>query len=77
MGRSSENFREIVDAMKAANAIRITETHEIAGAFVELLRDEESARAMGERERQVFRAQAGATSRTVASLLDLLNRKAS
>jgi 3-deoxy-D-manno-octulosonic-acid transferase len=77
MGRSSENFREIVDAMKAANAVRITETHEIAGAFVELLRDEESARAMGERERQVFRAQAGATSRTVASLLDLLNRKAS
>ncbi|MEG9438106.1 3-deoxy-D-manno-octulosonic acid transferase [Edaphobacter sp. HDX4] len=77
MGRSSENFREIVDAMKAANAIRIIETHQIAGAFVELLRDEESARAMGEHERQVFRAQAGATSRTVASLLDLLDRKAS
>jgi 3-deoxy-D-manno-octulosonic-acid transferase len=77
MGRSSENFREIVDAMQTANAIRIIETSEIAGAFVELLRDEESARAMGERERRVFRARAGATSRTVASLLDLLDRKAS
>jgi 3-deoxy-D-manno-octulosonic-acid transferase len=76
MGRSSENFREIVEAMRSAGAIRIVESTGLAEAMIDLLTDEEKAREMGERGRQVFAAQAGATARTVDGLLGLLNRAA-
>ncbi|HEU4634693.1 MAG TPA: 3-deoxy-D-manno-octulosonic acid transferase [Edaphobacter sp.] len=77
MGRSSENFREIVDAMRSANAIRIVEPVELGDALSELLRNESEAGQVGERGRQVFFAQAGATARTVECLLGLLKRKTS
>lgn len=77
MGRSSENFREIVKAMRAAEAIRIVEPSGLAETMIDLLRHEDRAREMGERGRAVFTAQAGATGRTIESLLGLLDRKAS
>jgi 3-deoxy-D-manno-octulosonic-acid transferase len=77
MGRSSENFREIVEAMRAAGAICIVESSEIAEAMIDLLKHEEKARTMGERGREVFAAQAGATTRTVEYLLGLLDRNPS
>lgn len=77
MGRSSENFREIVDAMRSAEAIRIVEPSGLGEALSELLGDEDKARRMGERGREVFLAQAGATTRTVECLLALLKRKSS
>jgi 3-deoxy-D-manno-octulosonic-acid transferase len=77
MGRSSENFREIVDAMRTAEAIRIVKPSELGDALIELLRDGEKARRMGEHGREVFLAQAGATARTVEWLSGLLKRKSS
>lgn len=77
MGQSSENFREIVDAMRMADAIQIIETKEMAEALVMLLKHGDEARRLGERGHRVFQAEAGATARTVASLLDLLDRKTS
>ena len=69
MGPSYENFREIVDGMRAANAIRIADADGLASALMDALRD---GKAMGERGRKFFEAQAGATERTVAALLELL-----
>ena len=74
MGRSSENFREIVEAMRVEEAIRIVESPGLADAMIGLLTDEARAREMGERGRTVFTAQAGATGRTIEALLGLLDR---
>jgi len=72
MGESFENFREIVQAMQAADAVRIVSSAMLSGALIELLLNDVEARAMGERGRDVFAAQAGATVRTVHSLLALV-----
>jgi 3-deoxy-D-manno-octulosonic-acid transferase len=73
MGSSYENFREIVGRMRAADGIRlVADADELGEALVELLRDREAARALGERGRRVFEEQQGATGRTVAALLELL-----
>lgn len=77
MGTSSENFREIVEAMRIADAICIVESSEMAKAMIHLLTSEAKAREMGDRGRSIFAAEAGATVRTATSLLDLLKRKAS
>lgn len=69
MGPSYQNFREIVEGMHAADAIRIVDADGLAAAMVELLKDDGG---MGERGRAFFRGQAGATGRTVAALLELI-----
>ena len=69
MGPSYENFREIVDGMRVAGAIRIVGGEGLAEALVEELRD---GAAMGARGRAYFESQAGATGRTVAALLELI-----
>ena len=75
-GPSSENFREIVEAMRAADAIRIVNADELANVLPEMLKGDPDVRAMGERGHDVFNAQAGATARTTETLLGLLNRSA-
>jgi 3-deoxy-D-manno-octulosonic-acid transferase len=73
MGGSYENFREIVERMRAADGIRlVADAEELGGVLLGLLRDREAARALGERGRRVFEAQQGATARTVAALLEVL-----
>ncbi len=74
MGESHENFREIVEAMRAAGGLWTVEPEGLAAAMAKLLGGGEEARAMGERGRAVFAAQAGATERTVAALLELIER---
>jgi 3-deoxy-D-manno-octulosonic-acid transferase len=71
MGPSYENFREIVEGMRAADAIRIFGDTEpdMGKAFEDLLwLDTE----MGQRGRLFFEAQSGATQRTVDALLELV-----
>jgi 3-deoxy-D-manno-octulosonic-acid transferase len=53
------------------DAIRIVAATELAGALVAMVEGRDEARAMGERGRAVFEAQAGATARTVRALMDL------
>jgi 3-deoxy-D-manno-octulosonic-acid transferase len=77
MGPSYENFREVVERMRAADGIRmIAQTEELEHAFLDLLKNREWAAAMGERGKTVFEAQAGATARTVQMLIELLQPKA-
>jgi 3-deoxy-D-manno-octulosonic-acid transferase len=75
MGESYENFREIVGAMKEAGAIKIVQREEVGAALTSLLVDGALAKEIGERGRVVFEAQSGATARTVAGLMELMEAR--
>jgi 3-deoxy-D-manno-octulosonic-acid transferase len=75
MGEHFANFRGIVEAMRAREALKIVRPEELAGTVASLLGDPTSAEAMGERGRQVFEEQAGATGRTVIALSEILGRR--
>jgi 3-deoxy-D-manno-octulosonic-acid transferase len=76
MGPSYENFRDIVEGMRASDAIR-TVSPEMAGVMlVAMLQNPATAQALGERGRMVFEEQAGATARTVQALTALLQERA-
>ena len=72
MGPHYANFRAITDDLRANDAVRIAGREELAGALSELLNDPVEARAMGERARRVFEEQAGATTRSVEAVRQLL-----
>jgi 3-deoxy-D-manno-octulosonic-acid transferase len=75
MGPSFENFREVVEEMRAEDAIRIVAREGLEATLAELLRNPAEARAMGERGRSVFEKESGATARTVEELTALLKEK--
>jgi 3-deoxy-D-manno-octulosonic-acid transferase len=72
MGLHYENFRGIVDKLRAGNAISIVEVAGLEAGLNQLLTDEPTARAMGERGQRVFTNEAGATDRAVAALLEII-----
>jgi hypothetical protein len=76
MGPHYANFRAITEDLLAHQAVRIAATEELAGALIGLLEDSAAAQAMGERAREVFASQAGATGRCVEALMKLLLRPA-
>lgn len=76
MGPHYANFRVIVEALRAHNAIRIVSREEFEQTLIKLLNSPAEANAMGARARQVFEQQAGATVRTVQALEGLLAREA-
>jgi 3-deoxy-D-manno-octulosonic-acid transferase len=75
MGPSFENFRGVVQSMRDMDAIQIVAPEMLAGALIALLCDKEEAKALGERGRAAFEAQAGATERTVQALTKLLQER--
>ena len=75
MGGHYANFRAMVDALLARDAVRIATPDGLAGVMVTLLGDPEWAAAMGKRGRRVFEEQAGATARSVAVIEGLLAGK--
>jgi 3-deoxy-D-manno-octulosonic-acid transferase len=75
MGPSYENFRDVVERMRAANGILIVKnSEEFEAVLIDLLKSRERAAAIGERGRAVFDAQAGATARTIEALMALLQK---
>jgi 3-deoxy-D-manno-octulosonic-acid transferase len=85
MGPHFENFRAIVDMMRASKAIRILEaeleaekggTGKLADTLAALLRDQRAAAELGELGAQVFDAQTGATERTVVVIRKFLEGRA-
>ena len=72
MGPNYANFRAITDDLRAHNAIRIASKEELARTLIELFVNREDARKMGERARQVFEQQAGATARSIDALREIL-----
>jgi 3-deoxy-D-manno-octulosonic-acid transferase len=76
MGTSYENFREIVNVLQVHDAVRVVAAEAFAEALVAMLQHTDEAQAMGQRGREVFDAQAGATARTVQALTALLKERA-
>ncbi|HEV2484451.1 MAG TPA: 3-deoxy-D-manno-octulosonic acid transferase [Terracidiphilus sp.] len=72
MGPNYVNFRAITEDLLAHHALRITKKENLGSTLIELLQDSGGAVAMGERARQVFDQQAGATDRCVAAIRELL-----
>lgn len=72
MGPHYANFRAIVEDLLAHQALRIAGQETLAATIIELLCDGNAAQAMGERAKQVFERQAGATARCLEALRELL-----
>jgi 3-deoxy-D-manno-octulosonic-acid transferase len=72
MGPHYANFRAITDDLRAHNAIRIASKEELADSIAALLSNQSDAQALGERARQVFDQQAGATARSIEALQEIL-----
>jgi 3-deoxy-D-manno-octulosonic-acid transferase len=68
MGPNYENFRAIVEQLRAQDAICIVKPDAIKSELAALVADEESSHAMGERAYVVFSSEAGATARAVDAL---------
>lgn len=77
MGEHYANFRAITEDLRSHEALRIADPGNLAQTLGDLLTDQPAARAMGQRARQVFEAQAGATGRTVKAIGEVLGQKAS
>jgi 3-deoxy-D-manno-octulosonic-acid transferase len=72
MGPYYENFRAMVDDLRAHDAIEIADKDSLAAALIHLLSDCAAAEATGARAREVFERQAGATARSVEAIRTLL-----
>jgi 3-deoxy-D-manno-octulosonic-acid transferase len=72
MGPNYVNFRAIVDDMRAHEAIRVVARDDLADTLVDILQHPVAARAMGVRAKEVFDEQAGATTRSLEALRELL-----
>lgn len=74
MGPHYANFRDLIDDLRAHDAIRIAQRERLAQTLGELLTNPAQAAAIGSRARQVFAAQAGATDRCVQAIRATLAR---
>ncbi len=72
IGTHYDNFQEIVEKLKTRQAIRIVEPAELSVVLLTMLGEQSTSRTMGDRAREVFHAEAGATARAVDALLVLL-----
>ena len=72
MGPNFVNFRAITEDLIAHDAICIPEKDQLAKVLVDLLSRRTEASAMGERAKQVFASQTGATERCVDVIRELL-----
>lgn len=75
IGPHYENFRGIVEELRAADAIAIAEPSELSRTIKRLWDDTNAAHAMGARARGVFECEAGATGRAVAELAAVLEKR--
>ena len=73
MGPHFANFRAITKDLLAHQALRISADEALASTLIGLLQDRADATAMGNRARQVFEQQAGATGRCMEALQSLLH----
>jgi 3-deoxy-D-manno-octulosonic-acid transferase len=75
VGPHTENFREIVDVLRDADALRVVTPQSLAATVLQLLEDPAERAALGRRAFEVMRSQRGATGRTVSALLELLSQQ--
>ena len=76
-GPHMDNFRSAVEALEAADAVRIVQSPDaLASVIRELLRDHTTASGLGARARQVVIQNQGATVRTADKVVQLLKTAA-
>jgi 3-deoxy-D-manno-octulosonic-acid transferase len=75
MGPHYANFRSITEDLRAHDALRITQIENLWPVLDELLGDREAALAIGQRAREVFEQQAGATARCVEAIRSVVERE--
>jgi 3-deoxy-D-manno-octulosonic-acid transferase len=73
MGPNYANFRAITEDLLAHNAIRIAGGEELVHILVDLLSNDTERKTIGDRARQVFEQQAGATGRCVKAIRQLVS----
>jgi 3-deoxy-D-manno-octulosonic-acid transferase len=72
MGPHFANFRAITEDLLAHDALRIVTKENLPAGLINLLQNSAESAAMGERARQVFNQQAGATECCVEALRELV-----
>ena len=72
VGPHTENFRDIIEVFRKADALRVVTPQALSATVLELLENHEERAALGRRAAEVLRSQQGATERTVTALLELL-----
>ena len=77
VGPYTENFRDIVEVFRQADALRVGTPQSLTTAVLQLLENHDERAALGRRAFEVVNSQRGATERTVSALLSLLLEHAS
>jgi 3-deoxy-D-manno-octulosonic-acid transferase len=72
VGPWTENFRDIVEIFRRANALQVVTPESFTATVLWLLEDFAERERMGQRAREVIQAQQGATAGTVQALLELI-----
>jgi 3-deoxy-D-manno-octulosonic-acid transferase len=75
-GPSTANFREIVHIFERGGGITVVTTGNLAGELRRLLGDHDERARLGQRARELFHENTGATARTLGALEPLLPRPA-
>jgi 3-deoxy-D-manno-octulosonic-acid transferase len=75
VGPHTENFRDIVEIFRRADALRVVTPERLTPTVLDLLNSDAEREALGRRALEVMASQRGATEKTVAALLDLLPAK--
>ncbi len=73
-GPYTENFRDILSCFEERRAVVRCSTKNLGITFLLLLREGQEREALGERAQQVLMEQRGATARSVARLLELVEK---
>jgi 3-deoxy-D-manno-octulosonic-acid transferase len=74
VGPHTENFRDIVEIFRRADALRVVTPQTLTPAMLALVENYQERERLGRNAKEVMRSQQGATRRTVDALLSLLPR---
>jgi len=72
-GNHYENFRDVVNYFASRNAVRIVGLADLPLVFMELIENRSERETLGRNALAALQSQRGATARTVAALLQLMN----
>ncbi len=76
VGPSTENFRDIIEVFRRADALRVVDANSLTPTVLQLLADSNGCAALGRRALEVMRSQQGATAKTINAMLKLLTPSA-
>jgi len=74
IGPHYDNFRDMVNLFRAADAVQIVGPAELPLAFVDLVSNPAECQALGRRAVETLRTQAGATQKTLQALREFLDQ---